>query len=110
MKRMMRQRSPSRLESWYPILLVSAALLAAVSAAFAVYHWSRRGICIDSSVCAVISVLSFIAVILFIRRISALKRAESLSNRPIYLVTVSGPRKKKEPRRIRGKMPPELDH
>ena len=106
----MRQRSPrNRLESLYPVLTVSAAVLAVVSAAFAVYHWTRRGICIDSSVCAVISVLSVLAVILLLRRISALKRAESLSNRPIYLVTVSGPRKKKEPRRIKGKMPPELN-
>ena len=99
-----------RNEVRYRILMVSAAVLAVVSAAFAVYHWTRRGICIDSSVCAVISVLSVIALILFARRISALKRAESLSNRPIYLVTVSGPREKKEPKRIKGKMPPELDH
>ena len=105
----MTKRNPDRNELRYRILTVSAAVLAVVSAAFAVYHWTRRGICIDSSVCAVISVLSFIAVILFIRRISALKRAESLSNRPIYLVTVSGPRKKRGPSRIKGKMPPELN-
>ena len=106
----MTNRNLDRNEFRYRALTVSAAVLAVVSAAFAVYHWTRRGICIDSCVCAIISILSIIAVILFVRRISALKRAESLSNRPIYLVTVSGPRKKKEPKRIRGKMPPELDH
>ena len=100
----------SRNELRYQVLTASAAVLAVVSAAFAVYHWTRRGICIDSSVCAVISVLSVLAIIFFMRRISALKRAESLSNRPIYLVTVSGPRKKKEPKEIKGKMPPELNH
>ena len=106
----MTNRNLDRNEFRYRALTVSAAVLAVVSAAFAVYHWTRRGICTDSCVCAIISILSVIAVILFMRRISALKRAESLSNRPIYLVTVSGPRKKKEPKRIRGKMPPELDH
>ena len=106
---MTKRSQQNRNELWYRILTVSAAVLAVVSAAFAVYHWTRRGICIDSSVCAVISVLSVLAVILLLRRISALKRAESLSNRPIYLVTVSGPRKKKELRRIKGKMPPELN-
>ena len=106
---MTKRSQQNRNELWYRILTVSAAVLAVVSAAFAVYHWTRRGICIDSSVCAVISVLSVLAVILLLRRISALKRAESLSNRPIYLVTVSGPRMKKEPRRIKGKMPPELN-
>ena len=106
---MTKRSQRSRNELRYQVLTASAAVLAVVSAAFAVYHWTRRGICIDSSVCAVISVLSVLAVILLLRRISALKRAESLSNRPIYLVTVSGPRKKKEPRRIKGKMPPELN-
>ena len=109
MKRMMRQRSPSRLESWYPILLVSAALLAAVSAAFAVYHWSRRGICIDSAVCATITVLLMIAIAVLVHRISALRRAKSLSKRPIFLVTLSGPRKEKERKEIRGKMPEDLN-
>ena len=107
---MTKRSQQNRNELWYRILTVSAAVLAVVSAAFAVYHWTRRGICIDSSVCAVISVLSVLALILFARRVSALKRAESLSKRPIYLVTVSGPRKKKEPKEIKGKMPPELDH
>lgn len=107
----MRQRSPrNRLESLYPVLTVSAAVLAAVSAAFAVYHWSRRGVTTDSAVCAVISVLCIISIILLMRRAKALRRAESLSERPIFLVTVSGPRKKKEPERIKGKMPEELDH
>ena len=106
---MTKRSQQNRNELWYRILTVSAAVLAVVSAAFAVYHWTRRGICIDSSVCAVISVLSVLAIIFFMRRISALKRAESLSNRPIYLVTVSGPRKKRGPSRIKGKMPPELN-
>ena len=105
----MRQRN-SRLESLYPVLMVSAAALAAVSAAFAVYHWTRRGFCIDSSVCTAISILSVIAVIMLARRVRALKRAESLSERPIYLVTVSGPSRKKEPKRTEGKMPEDLDH
>ena len=107
---MTKRSQQNRNELWYRILTVSAAVLAVVSAAFAVYHWTNRGICTDFSICAAISVLSVIAVILFIRRVSALKRAESLSNRPIYLVTVSGPRKKKEPKEIKGKMPPELNH
>ena len=104
----MRQRSPSRLESWYPILLVSAALLAAVSAAFAVYHWSRRGICIDSAVCATITVLLMIAIAVLVHRISIFRGARSLSKRPIFLVTLSGPRKDKEQKEIRGKMPDDL--
>ncbi len=107
----MRQRSPrNRLESLYPVLTVSAAVLAAVSAAFAVYHWSRRGLVADAVICAVITVLCIISIILLMYRAKALKRAESLSERPIYLVTGSGPRKKKEPKRIKGKMPEELDH
>ena len=106
----MTKRPQDRSELRYRVLMVSAAVLAVVSAAFAVYHWTRRGLSIDSSVCTIISILSVLAVILLARRVSALKRAESLSNRPIYLVTVSGPRKKKEPKEIRGKMPPELNH
>ena len=105
---MKRQRSPSRIESWYPILLVSAAVLAVVSAAFAAYHWSRRGVCIDSAVCATISVLLVLAIVLLLRRAAALRRAQSLSQRPIFLVTVSGPRKGKAEKEIRGKMPDDL--
>ena len=84
--------------------------MAAVSAAFAVYHWSRRGMVADSVICLVITVLCIISIILLMHRAKALRRAETLSERPIYLVTVSGPRKKKEPKRIKGKMPEELDH
>ena len=107
----MRQRSPrNRLESLYPVLIVSAAILAAVSAAFAVYHWSRRGIAADAVICLVITVLCIISIVLLMHRAKTLRRAETLSERPIYLVTVSGPRKKKEPKRIKAKMPEDLNH
>ena len=93
------------------IVLISAAILAVVSAGFAVHYWVSRGVCTDSVVCATISVLAVMAVILLARRIVAVSREREHSSSPIFLVMRSGPKRTEEkPRQIKGKMPEELDH
>ena len=93
------------------LLLVITAVLAVVSAGFAVHFWTSRGVCIDSVVCATIAILLIIGMILMLWRMVSVSRERHSSSSPVFLVMKSGPRKlKEEPREIKGKMPEDLDH
>ena len=107
MTRQMRPRLPNRNE----LALLLASALAIASAALSFHFWSRRGICIDSVVCATISALSLIGLIVLATRMAAARRARAMSESPIYLVMVSGSQKKSPGKKeIRGKMPDQPDH
>ena len=103
---MMRMRTPNRNE----LTILSASALTVAAAVFAVHFWMRRGVCIDSVVCATVSILTIAGILLLMRRRSAVARTKALSDRPVLLVMTSGPRKEKTAKRIEGKMPEELDH
>ena len=93
------------------ILLVLTAVLAVVSAGFAVHFWMSRGVCTDSVVCATIAVLLIIGMILMLRRMVSVSHERYSSSSPVLLVMKSGPRRpKEEPRKPKGKMPEDLDH
>lgn len=103
----MRMRSPNRSE----LLLIALTVLTVASAVSAVLFWNKRGICLDSTVCATVAILSLVAAILLARRMAAVKRLKEMSDRPVFLVMTSGPRKGKESKpEIKGKMPDELNH
>ena len=103
----MRMKYPNRTE----VLLVSATALTVASAVFAFRFWSRRGICLDSAICATVAILSLIGIILLVRRMAAVRKLEEMSDRPVFLVMTSGPRKDKERNpAIKGKMPEESNH
>ena len=107
MRKMRQFRRPRKAE----LLIISAAILSIVSAVFAVHFWIRRGVCTDMVVCTTIAVLSLIGLILLLNRMRNVTRTRELSERPVLLVMKSGPRKsKEEDRKIRGKMPDELNH
>ena len=62
-------------------------------------------------VCTTISVLSLIGLLLLLQRMRSVSKTRELFERPVLLVMRSGPRKSKEPeRKIKGKMPDELNH
>ena len=103
----MRQKRPSSSE----VVLIATAILAVVSAGFAIHYWMSRGVCTDSVVCATISVLMIVGGVMLARRIAMVSREREHSSSPVLLVMKSGPKKtKEEPKGIKGKMPEELDH
>ena len=103
----MRMRYPNRSE----LLLIALAALTVASAVSAVLFWNKRGICLDSAVCATVSILSLVGIILLARRTAAVKRLREMSDRPVLLVMTSGPKKDRNPEpQIRGKMPEGPDH
>ena len=62
-------------------------------------------------VCTTISVLSLIGLLLLLNRMRNVSRTRELSERPVLLVMTSGPRRPKtKERKIKGKMPDELNH
>ena len=94
---------------WYNIALSAAvAAVAVVSGIYAVHFWIRRGVCIDSVVCATAAILSAATLALFVYRLYAVRRIEQMSQRPIYLVMVSGPKGTAGKKEVKGKMPKDL--
>ena len=100
-------RTPKRAE----VTLIFGAVLATVSAVFAVRFWQSRGVCTDSVAAAAIFFLSVIGIILLAHRMYAARSVHEESNRPVLLVMTSDPKREKEERpEIRGKMPDQTDH
>ena len=93
------------------LILISAAVLAVVSAGFAVHFWISRGVCTDAVICATIALLLIVGAVLLVRRMASVSHDREFSGGPVLLVMRSGPKRvKQEPREIKGKMPEDLHH
>ena len=107
MRKMRQFRRPRKAE----LLIASAAVLSVISAVFAIHFWIKRGVCTDMVVCTTIAVLSLAGLLLLFYRMRSVSKTRELSERPVLLVMTSGPRKPKtDERKIKGKMPDELNH
>lgn len=93
----------------YEAILAGIAVLFAVSTAFAVYSWARRGFCADMMISASVAALSLGSFAVLAWRTSVLRKAEALSKRPVFLVMRSGPVRdgSSMPEVPHGKMPQE---